>query len=53
MEAAACGKPVLATTESPMPELLGEGALAIAPSDRAGWLRAMERVLSDQAFATA
>ena len=33
--------PVLATTESPLPELLGEGALAISPSDRAGWLQAI------------
>ena len=50
VEAAACGKPVLATTESPLPELLGEGAIAVAPTDRAGWLRAIERVLSDQAL---
>jgi len=47
VEAAACGTPVLATTESPIPELLGEGALAISPSDRAGWVQAMERVLTD------
>jgi glycosyltransferase involved in cell wall biosynthesis len=47
VEAAACGTPVLATTESPIPELLGEGALAISPSDRAGWLQAIERVLRD------
>ncbi len=47
VEAAACGTPVLATTESPMPELLGQGALAISPRDRSGWLQAMERVLTD------
>src|SRR5271165_2164633 len=50
VEAAACGKPVLATTESPLPELLGEGVLAIAPTDRAGWLRAIEQVLADEAL---
>ena len=47
VEAAACGTPVLATTESPIPELLGEGALAIHPSDRPVWLHAIERVLTD------
>lgn len=47
VEAAACGTPVLATTESPLPDLLGEGMMAVAPSDRAGWLHAIERVLTD------
>lgn len=50
VEAAACGTPVLATTESPLPELLGEGAIAVKPGDRAGWLRALERVLTDRAL---
>ncbi len=50
VEAAACGRPVLATTESPLSELLGEGMLAVAPCDRTGWLNAMERVLSDGAL---
>lgn len=45
IEAAACGTPVVATTQSPLPELLGEGALAVDPGDRAGWLGAIERVL--------
>lgn len=50
VEAAACGKPVLATTESPLPELLGEGAIAVAPTDRAGWLHAIEQVFTDPAL---
>jgi len=50
VEAAACGTPVLATSESPIPELLGEGALGIHPSDRQGWLHAMERVLTDSSL---
>jgi glycosyltransferase involved in cell wall biosynthesis len=50
VEAAACGRPVLATTESPLPELLGDGAIAVAPGDRAGWLAAVERVLTDEAL---
>jgi glycosyltransferase involved in cell wall biosynthesis len=47
VEAAACGAPVLVTTESPLPELLGDGAIALAPEDRAGWLDALTRVLRD------
>jgi glycosyltransferase involved in cell wall biosynthesis len=50
VEAAACGKPVLATTASPLPELLGEGAIAVDPADRSGWLHAIERVLGDAAL---
>jgi len=50
VEAAACGTPVLATTESPIPELLGDGVIAISPSDRPGWLQAIERVLTDAAL---
>jgi glycosyltransferase involved in cell wall biosynthesis len=48
VEAAACGTPIVATTESPLPELLGEGVLAVDPSDRAGWINALERVLTDR-----
>ncbi len=48
IEAAACGTPVIATTESPLPDLLGQGAIAVRPSDRAGWLGAIERVLTDR-----
>jgi glycosyltransferase involved in cell wall biosynthesis len=47
IEAAACGTPVIATTESPLPELLGEGAIPVHPSDRAGLRDALLRVLSD------
>jgi glycosyltransferase involved in cell wall biosynthesis len=47
VEAAACGTPVLATTESPIPELLGEGVLGISPDDRSGWLQQIERILTD------
>ncbi len=47
IEAAACGTPVIATTESPLPELLGEGAIPVHPSDRTGLRDALLRVLSD------
>lgn len=47
VEAAACGAPVLATTRSPLRQLLGEGAIALEPEDRAGWREALRRVLHD------
>ena len=50
MEAAACGTPSLVTTRSPLPDLLGEGAIALEPNDRAAWRDALARVLSDQAL---
>jgi glycosyltransferase involved in cell wall biosynthesis len=48
IEAAACGTPVVATTASPLPELLGEGGLYVEPSDRQGLLDALTRVLTDE-----
>jgi len=48
MEAAACGTPVVATNCSPLPELLGEGALYISPSERGELLGQLVRVLTDE-----
>jgi glycosyltransferase involved in cell wall biosynthesis len=45
LEAAACGCPVIATTESPLPELLGEGGRYIDPRDDASLERAIAEVL--------
>jgi glycosyltransferase involved in cell wall biosynthesis len=50
VEAAACGVPVVVTTQSPIPELLGEGAIAVDPDNRAGWLGALAQILSDEGF---
>ncbi len=47
IEAAACGLPVIATTASPLPELLGEGGLYVEPGDGAALEQAMARVLAD------
>jgi glycosyltransferase involved in cell wall biosynthesis len=46
VEAAACGCPVIATKESPLPELLGEGGIYIEPNE-AAIATALERVLAD------
>jgi glycosyltransferase involved in cell wall biosynthesis len=45
IEAAACGCPVVATKASPLPSLLGEGALYIDPTDQQELEMALERVL--------
>jgi glycosyltransferase involved in cell wall biosynthesis len=49
VEAAACGCPVIATKESPLPELLGEGGIYIEPNEEA-IATALERVLGDDAL---
>ena len=48
VEAAACGAPVIATTASPLPELLEGGGLFVAPDDEAGLVKALERIASDE-----
>ena len=45
VEAAACGCPVIATTASPLPDLLGDGGVFLDPADHAGWARELIAVL--------
>ncbi len=45
MEAAACGCPVIATTESPLPQLLGEGGIFVDPRIPEQLESALERIL--------
>jgi glycosyltransferase involved in cell wall biosynthesis len=45
VEAAACGTPVIATTNSPLPELLAGGGFFVAPRDDAALLDAMTTLL--------
>jgi glycosyltransferase involved in cell wall biosynthesis len=47
VEAAACGTPVIATTESPLPELLEGGGLFVNPGDLGQLRDAMQRLLDD------
>jgi len=49
VEAAACGAPVIATTESPLPELLQGGGIFIGPGDEDALARGMELLLGDEA----
>jgi glycosyltransferase involved in cell wall biosynthesis len=48
VEAAACGTPVVATTESPLPELLAGGGLFIPPGDADALASALLRLLADE-----
>jgi glycosyltransferase involved in cell wall biosynthesis len=49
IEAAACGAPTVVTTNSPMPELLGQGTIGVEPGSRAGLLAALAWILGDPA----
>jgi alpha-1,3-rhamnosyl/mannosyltransferase len=51
VEAAACGTPVIATTGSPLPQLLAGGGLFVDPRDEAGLASAIERLATDEALA--
>src|SRR5688572_6455116 len=47
IEAAACGTPVIATTESPLPELLEGGGIFVRPGDLDQLTAAMRRMLTN------
>jgi glycosyltransferase involved in cell wall biosynthesis len=49
VEAAACGTPVVATTESPLPELLAGGGLFVPPGDLDALTSALRTLVSDDA----
>ncbi|MBI1722740.1 MAG: glycosyltransferase family 4 protein [Gemmatimonadetes bacterium] len=48
VEAAACGAPVVATTASPLPQLLEGGGLFIPPGDEAALAAALRRLIADE-----
>jgi alpha-1,3-rhamnosyl/mannosyltransferase len=48
VEAAACGTPVVATTESPLPELLAGGGLFVPPGAEAALIDALHTLLGDE-----
>ncbi len=49
VEAARCGTPVIATTASPLPELLAGGGLFVAPGDLEGLTAAVATLCGDEA----
>ncbi len=50
LEAMACGAPVVASTASSVPEVVGDAGLLIDPLDVAAWTAALTQVLDDQAL---
>jgi glycosyltransferase involved in cell wall biosynthesis len=50
VEGAACGTAVVATTESPLPDLLAGGGIFVAPGDLPALTDAMRRLLTDHDF---
>jgi glycosyltransferase involved in cell wall biosynthesis len=52
LEAMACGKPVVVSNRSSLPEVVGEAGLLIDPTNTAALTEAMRRVLADPALRT-
>ena len=50
LEAMACGTPVVASTASSVPEVVGEAGLLVEPTNVDGWTAAMRRLLDDTAL---
>ena len=50
VEAAACGIPVIATRESPLPQLLEGGGIFVAPRDEIALSSAMRRLATDEPY---
>ncbi len=48
VEAAACGTAVIATTASPLPELLAGGGIFVTPGDVAALSQGMQRLLTEE-----
>lgn len=51
LEAMACGTPVIASDTSAIPEVLGDAAVLVSPSDIEGMAVAMETILTDPSMA--
>jgi glycosyltransferase involved in cell wall biosynthesis len=48
LEAMACGTPVVSSNAASMPEICGDAALLIPPTDVAQWAGALKRALTDR-----
>ncbi len=47
LEAMACGIPVIASSTSSLPEVVGDAGILVDPADASAWTRALARVLGD------
>ncbi len=48
LEAMACGTPVICSNASSLPEVAGDAAMLVDPSDPRAWAEALERLLDDE-----
>jgi len=48
LEAMACGTPVVCSSASSLPEIVGDAAVTLDPRDRGGWVAAMTEVLENE-----
>ncbi len=52
LEAMACGAPVICSNTSSLPEVAGDAALTLSPTDDEIWAAAIQRVLGDPSLST-
>ena len=52
LEAMACGTPVICSSASSLPEVVGEAALMVDPGDADAWRAALQRLLGDAGLAS-
>jgi glycosyltransferase involved in cell wall biosynthesis len=50
LEAMACGTPVISSMAGSLPEVTGEAALSVEPTEPLRWMEAVRRVLGDSAL---
>jgi glycosyltransferase involved in cell wall biosynthesis len=50
LEAMSCGTPVLASTTSSVPEVVGDAGILLDPHDSRAWADAVQRVMTDGAL---
>jgi glycosyltransferase involved in cell wall biosynthesis len=50
LEAFACGVPVVASDSGEIPRVVGDAGLIVGEADEAGWVNALNRMLSDREF---
>jgi glycosyltransferase involved in cell wall biosynthesis len=53
LEAMACGTPVVASTSSSVPEVVGDAGLLVDPLDVSAWTDALRRLLDDESLGAA
>lgn len=50
LEALACGTPVVCSNSSSLPEVVGDAAILLPPTDVAAWAHAMHQIVTDRAL---